>query len=233
MRIHIIQHVAFEGPGAIREWARERGHLITVTDQSRGGPLPALDTFDFLVVMGGPMSANDDSRFAWLASEKQLIAEAVRGPKAVLGICLGAQLLAQVMGARVYRNREKEIGWFPVRLTPEAVGGGLFAGLPAEMTVLHWHGETFDLPPGAVLLAESDVCRNQAFAIGRRVLGLQFHMEVQPQGLEDLIQNSAGDLERGPAVQTRGALRGSGRLAQTLRPSLDAILDRMAEAAGG
>ena len=233
MRIHIIQHVAFEGPGAIRQWARERGHLITVTDQSRGGHLPALDTFDFLVVMGGPMSANDESRFAWLASEKQLIAEAVLGPKAVLGICLGAQLLAQVLGARVYKARTKEIGWFPVRLTPEAVGSGLFAGLPAEMTVLHWHGETFDLPPGAVLLAESDVCRNQAFAIGERVLGLQFHLEVQPQGLEDLIQNSAADLEQGPAVQARGALRASAHLAQTLRPSLDAILDRMAEAVGG
>ena len=231
MRIHIIQHVPFERPGAIAEWALERGHLMTLTEQSRGGRLPSLDEFDFLVVMGGPMSANDDSRFAWLTAEKQLIAEAVRGRKAVLGVCLGAQLVAQVLGARVYRNREKEIGWFPVRLTPEAAASVLFGGLPAEMTVLHWHSETFDLPQRAVRLAETVVCRNQAFEFDGRVLGLQFHLEMLPQGLEDLIQNSAADLERGPSMQTGGQLRASGHLAEALRPTLNTILDRLAAAA--
>lgn len=231
MRIHIIQHVAFEGPGAIAEWALERGHSKTLTRQSSGEKLPAADDFDFLVVMGGPMSANDDSRFAWLTAEKQLIADAVHRRKAVLGVCLGAQLVAQVLGARVYRNREKEIGWFPVRLTPEAAASGLFGGLPAEMTVLHWHGETFDLPQGAVRLAESVVCLNQAFELEGRVLGLQFHLEVLPQGLEDLIQHSAADLERGPSMQTGGEMRASVHLGQALRPVLYTILDRMAEAA--
>ena len=231
MRLHIIQHVAFEGPGAIAEWALERGHSKTLTRQSNGEKLPGAGEFDFLVVMGGPMSANDDSRFAWLAAEKQLIADAVRGRKAVLGVCLGAQLVAQALGARVYRSREKEIGWFPVRLTPEAAASGLFRGLPAEMTVLHWHGETFDLPQGAVRLAESLVCRNQAFDLDGRVLGLQFHLEVLPEGLEDLIQHSAADLVRGPAVQTGGELRASGHLAEALRPTLDTILDRLAAAA--
>ena len=233
MRIHVIQHVAFEGPGAIREWARERGHSMTLTEQSRGGRLPALDDFDFLVVMGGPMSANDDARFAWLGEEKELIAEALRRQKTILGVCLGAQIMAQVLGARVYRNREKEIGWFPVRLTPEAGSSRLFSGLPAAMTVLHWHGETFDLPQGAVRLAENDVCRNQAFELDGRVLGLQFHLEVLPEGLEDLIQHSATDLEMGPAVQTAGEMRAAAHLSQTLQPALYTILDRMAEAAGG
>jgi len=231
MRIHIIQHVVFEGPGAIAEWALERGHPTTLTRQSSGEKLPTVDDFDFLVVLGGPMSANDDSRFAWLTAEKQLIADAVRQQKAVLGVCLGAQLVAQVLGARVYRNREKEIGWFPVRLTPEAAASGLFGGLPAEMTVLHWHGETFDLPQGAVRLAESVVCRNQAFEIGGKVLGLQYHLEVLPEGLEDLIQHSAADLERGPAIQTGGEMRASSHLAQALRPALYTILDRLAAAA--
>ena len=233
MRLHVIQHVAFEGPGAIGEWVRERGHLVTVTEQSSGGRLPALDEFDFLVVMGGPMSANDDARFGWLGEEKELIAEALQGQKVILGVCLGAQLVAQVLGARVYRNREKEIGWFPVRLTPEAAGSRLFSRLPAAMTVLHWHGETFDLPQGAVRLAESDFCRNQAFELDGRVLGLQFHLEVLPEGLEDLIQHSAADLDRGPAVQTAGEMRASAHLAQALRSILYTILDRLAEGARG
>jgi GMP synthase-like glutamine amidotransferase len=233
MRIHIIQHVAFEGPGAITEWAQERGHSVAVTEQFNGGRLPTVDGFDFLVVMGGPMSANDDAQLAWLAGEKQLIAEAVRRQKAILGVCLGAQLVARVLGARVYRNREKEIGWFPVRLVPEAAGSRLFAGLPGEMTVLHWHGETFDLPKGAVNLAESRLCGNQAFELEGRVLGLQFHLEVLPEGLEELIENSAADLEPGPAVQTADEMRVSVHLSQTLRTVLYAILDRLAEAASG
>jgi GMP synthase-like glutamine amidotransferase len=231
MRIHIIQHVAFEGPGAIAEWARERGHSISVTEQFGRGKLPAVDDFDFLVIMGGPMSANDDTKFNWLAAEKQLIAEALREEKAILGVCLGAQLLAQVLGAQVYLNREKEIGWFPVRLTLAAERSRLFSGLPARMTVLHWHSETFDLPQGAVLLAESDLCRNQAFETDGRVLGLQFHLEVQPQGLERLIENSAADLARGPAVQTAADMRASMGLDRTLQPALYTILDRLAAAA--
>jgi GMP synthase-like glutamine amidotransferase len=231
MRVHIIQHVAFEGAGAIGEWAREREHSISVTEQFKRGKLPAVDDFDFLVIMGGPMSANDDAQFDWLAGEKQLIAEALREEKTILGVCLGAQLLARVLGARVYPNREKEIGWFPVRLTLQAERSRFFSGLPAKMTVLHWHGETFDLPRGAILVAESDVCRNQAFELDGRVLGLQFHLEVHPQGLERLIENSAGDLAPGPAVQTAMELRASTHLARILRPALYTILDRLAAAA--
>jgi GMP synthase-like glutamine amidotransferase len=231
MRIHIIQHVAFEGPGAIAEWARERGHSISFTEQFSRRRLPAVDEFDFLIILGGPMSANDDAKFDWLAGEKQLIAEALREEKAILGVCLGAQLLAQALSARVYATREKEIGWFPVRLTLEAERSRLFSGLPATMTVLHWHGETFDLPQGAAHLAETKLCRNQAFELDGRVLGLQFHLEVQPQGLERLIENSAVDLARGPAVQTAEDMRSSMGLAQTLWPALYTILDRLAAAA--
>ena len=232
MRIHIIQHVAFEGPGAIAGWALERGHSITVTEQFRGGKLPPADALDFLVIMGGPMGANDDAQFAWMAAQKRLIAEALRKGKAILGVCLGSQLLAQVMGARVYRNREREIGWFPVRLTAEATASRLFSGLPPEMTALHWHGDTFDLPQGAARLAESDLCRNQAFELDGRALGLQFHLEVQPEGLERLIANSASDLAvPGPAVQTADQMRAAAHCAQALRPVLDTILDRLAGAA--
>ena len=230
MRVHIIQHVEFEGPGAIAEWARERGYSLAVTEQFNGGRLPGTGEFDFLVVMGGPMSANDDAQFGWLAAEKALIAETLRVQKAVLGVCLGAQLVAQVLGARVYRNREREIGWFPVHLTREAAASRLFSGLLPEMTVLHWHGETFDLPPGAVHLAESELCRNQAFEIGGKVLGLQFHLEVLPAGLENLIENSAADLEPGLGVQSAAEMRARANHSETLRPALYAILDHLAEA---
>ncbi|HET9178321.1 MAG TPA: type 1 glutamine amidotransferase [Terriglobia bacterium] len=231
MRVHIIQHVALEGPGAISQWARERGHSTSVTEQFTRGTLPAVGDFDFLVIMGGPMSANDGAQFDWLAGEKQLIEEALGEEKAILGVCLGAQLLAQALGARVYPHPEKEIGWFPVRLTLEAERSRLFSGLPARMTVLHWHGETFDLPEGATLLAESRLCRNQAFELDGRVLGLQFHLEVQPQGLERLIEKSAAELTRAAAVQTAAEIRASAHLAHTLRPTLYTVLDRLAAAA--
>jgi GMP synthase-like glutamine amidotransferase len=232
MRIHFIQHVAFEGPGAIADWARDRGHSMTLTEQFSGGKLPQADTLDFLVVMGGPMGANDDTQFAWLAAEKRLIAEVLQRQKLILGVCLGAQLLAQVLGARVYRNREREIGWFPVRLTAEASANRLFSGLPPEMTVLHWHGDTFDQPHGSVHLVESDLCRNQAFELEGRVLGLQFHLEVQPEGLEGLIAKSAADLAvHGPAVQTADQMRAAAHHSQALCTVLDTILDRLAEAA--
>lgn len=231
MRVHIIQHVALEGPGAISQWARERGHSISVTEQFTRGTLPAVGDFDFLVIMGGPMSANDGAQFDWLAGEKQLIEEALGEEKAILGVCLGAQLLAQVLGARVYPHTQKEIGWFPVHLTLEAERSRLFSGLPARMTVLHWHGETFDLPEGAVLLAKSKWCRNQAFELDGRVLGLQFHLEVQPQGLERLIEKSAAGLTRAAAVQTAAEIRASAHLAHTLRPTLYTVLDRLAAAA--
>lgn len=227
MRIHVVQHVVFEGPGAIADWARERGHSLTFSEQWRAPAMPKPGDFDFLVVMGGPMSANDEAQFAWLAPEKRLIRQAFEASKAILGVCLGAQLLANVLGARVYRNKQKEIGWFPVRLAPEAQQS-LLGGLPEALTVLHWHGETFDLPQGAVRLASSGACANQAFEMGDRALGLQFHLEVLPEGLEKLIANSGGDLVPGPLVQSAGGMRAEAVAPESLRPALYGILDRLA-----
>lgn len=144
---------------------------------------PDTAEFDGLLFMGGPMSVNDP--LTYLAWEMQVIRDAAMREQPVLGICLGAQLIAKAMGARVYRNAEKEIGWFDVRLTDAAATDPLFGGLPATSTVFHWHGEMFDLPRGACLLASSDRCRNQAFRLGSNVYGLQFHLEVTPRMIAD------------------------------------------------
>ena len=131
-----------------------------------------------MVIMGGPMSANDDLPF--IQREVALIAEAVKSEIPLLGVCLGAQLIAKALGSKVYRNTVREIGWAPVTFTEAARRDPLFAGLSAPETVFHWHGDTFDLPRNAELLASSAACRNQAFRAANRVYGLQFHLEVKP-----------------------------------------------------
>ena len=172
MRLHYLQHVCFEGLGSIGQWAQERQYGTSVTRLYCNDVLPDLDTFDMLIVMGGPMGVGDEKCYPWLKSEKEFLSKVIAADKPVLGVCLGAQLLAEVLGARVYPNAEKEIGWFPVQLTEEGRRSGFFQGLPSELEVFHWHGETFELPQGASLLASSTACRNQAFAYEKRVFGV-------------------------------------------------------------
>ncbi len=202
LRLHYFQHVPFEGLGSIDDWCRERRIPVTRTRFFAGDALPAADDFDVLVVMGGPMSVNDEIQYPWLKVEKRHVAAAVDAGKRVLGICLGAQLIAAAAGAAVNRNSHKEIGWFPVVRTvaePETV---LPADLlPPEVLAFHWHGETFDLPRGASHLARSRACEHQAFALGNRVIGLQFHLETTRDSAAALIENCAADLTSGPFVQ--------------------------------
>jgi GMP synthase (glutamine-hydrolysing) len=222
-RVHCIEHVAFETPGRIADWVVERGHSFASTRVYDGEPFPSLDSFDALVVMGGPMGVHDDERFAWLADEKRLIDEALRADKRVLGVCLGAQLIANVLGARVYRNRFQEIGWFPVQI---AEAGRAPWGLPREILAFHWHGDAFDLPRDAVHLAKSAACEHQMFAIGTNVLGIQFHLEVTRAGVEDMLRHGAADLGEGPYVQTPAAMLAGEATFAASHALLDAILDR-------
>jgi len=150
------------------------------------------------------MSVNDESALPWLRPEKQFIRDAVEKDVAVLGVCLGAQLIANSLGARVFRNNQKEIGWYPIEATPGAVDAFRF---PEKCTVFHWHGETFDLPEGAVRLARSTACENQAFQIGRNVIGLQFHLETTPKSIHLLLENCAGELVKGSYIQPASAIR--------------------------
>lgn len=178
-RVLVFRHVAAEGLGIIAECLDAAEVSWAYVDLPGGAPAPPLDSATALIFMGGPMSANDD--LPYIRREIQLIETGVAQNKPVLGICLGAQLIAKALGARVYSNRVKEIGWYPVSWTDEARRDILFSGLTQPETVFHWHGETFDLPPGSARLAESEACRNQAFRFGKNVYGLQFHLEVTPE----------------------------------------------------
>jgi GMP synthase-like glutamine amidotransferase len=204
MRAHYLQHVPFEGLGSIEAWLRARGATLTGTRLFLGEPLPDAGHIDFLVAMGGPMSVNDEIELPWLRSEKQFIRNEIARGTAVLGICLGAQLIASALGASVYPNRVKEIGWFPIQALPTPAGAFKF---PAHCSVFHWHGETFDLPVGALPLARSPACENQAFQWKQNVIGLQFHLETTPESAIALIENCQDDLTPGPFVQSAAELR--------------------------
>ncbi len=200
MKAHYLQHEPHEGPGSIGPWLAARGAEMHGTMVHDGEALPDIAAFDFLIVMGGGMSANDEQRLPWLHAEKALIREAIGAGKKVLGVCLGAQLIASALGARVYRNKEREIGWHVIRAA-ETTEPRSFR-FPAVCEVFHWHGETFDLPPGAVLLASSDACRHQAFQIGSNVIGLQFHLETTPETAQQFVSASPDDLTPGNRVQS-------------------------------
>jgi GMP synthase-like glutamine amidotransferase len=221
MRFHCLQHVIFETPGLLSLWIGQRGDSLRITYLFEEGVLPSVEDFDVLIVMGGPMSVHDEAEFPWLRAEKALIAAAIGAGKKVLGICLGAQLIAEVMGGRVYANPVKEIGFWPVRWTGEAIR--MFSYLEEE--VFHWHGETFDLSPGAVLLASSEGCVNQAFRVGENVLGIQFHPEVTAGIIDDMIRFEGHELEEegpyiGKAEEMRAGAAGRGLLNALLGPFL-------------
>ena len=169
------------------------------------------------------MGAHDEERFPWMAREKSFIKKALESGLPVLGVCLGSQLMASVLGAKVYPNREKEIGWLPIELSSEGLESGLLGSRPS-LEVFHWHGDTFDLPSGATRLARSQACLNQAFIWGQRALGLQFHLEAGEAELKLMLENGMDEINAGGAhVQSAEAIFGSAGLAA----ALDAVLDHV------
>lgn len=259
MRAHYLQHVPFEGLGSIEPWLAAAGHEITATRLFDSAVFPDVADVDLLIIMGGPMSANDDALLPWLALEKAFIRRVIEAEKPVLGVCLGAQLIAAAMGGRVYPNPEKEIGWLPVEgvagvvagariVSPsEAAGPTDAAGLvgtdaeafafPPRLEVFQWHGETFTLPAGARLLARSEACHNQAFLLGDSVMGLQFHLETTPASVHALVENCRDELVSARYVQTEEQLLSAPeeRYVALNRVMADvlAFLTRRREASGG
>lgn len=178
MRIHWLQHADYEELGCIAPALLQRGHTLSQTRLHANEALPAADAFDALLVMGGPMNIYEHAEYPWLLAEKVFIKAALDAGKRVMGICLGAQLIADVLGGPVTRNAETEIGWWDIELDADGHTAPAFAGFPARFTAFHWHGDTFAMPPGAKPLMHSEACAHQAFAYGTRVIGIQFHLEV-------------------------------------------------------
>lgn len=199
MRAHYLQHVSFEGLGSIASWLDAQNYEITVTRFYAQDPLPDPNTIDMLIIMGGPMSVHDTAIYPWLIEEKRFIQQCILMKKPVLGICLGAQLIAQVMGGEVFANPQKEIGWFDIHSVNSLPSAFAF---PQTLQVFHWHGETFTLPKEAVHLAQNQVCTHQAFQISNHVLGLQFHLETTPQLAQDLVTNCSNELIDAPYIQS-------------------------------
>jgi len=227
MKLHCLQHVPFENEAYIGKWAKENGHTVTRTLLYMGEELPLLGSFEWLIVLGGPMGVYDEAEYAWLADEKKYIKKAIATGKIVLGLCLGAQLISSVMGGQVTKNKHKEIGWFPITLTEEAKNSPIFKSLPESFTAFEWHGDTFEIPPRSRKIASSEACRNQAFEIGRAI-GLQFHLEYTKESIELLIENCGSDITAGPYTQDAAQIRSHSGLFEETNRNMDLLLNTIA-----
>lgn len=204
MSVLILKNIKSEGPGTIEDFVREQGTLYKVIDLEREG-VPDSGAFDTLVMMGGPMSVNDEGRYPYITREIELVKEFIAQGKRVFGVCLGAQIMARALGANVYVGPAKEIGWHDIELTEDGIRDPLMNKLAIHprsgdfwrrFSVFHWHGETFDIPLGAVRLAKSEIYPNQAFRYGREVFAFQFHIEVKKEMIYEWLENEQVDKER-------------------------------------
>jgi len=231
MRLHAFYHVPFEDVGSIKAWAAEKGHELSSTSFFAGETPPPVSEYDMLVVMGGPMSVYDEKEHPWLAVEKKAILAAVAADKIVLGVCLGAQLLSVALGGTVSRNPVPEIGWFKVEMTPEGLAEPALAGFPQSFYAFHWHGDVFSIPPGAVHAASSAACANQAFVYKHKAVGLQFHLETTPPGMQNLIKHCVDDVAvPGPTIHHPKQMHAGREAFKDIKKLMYGMLDALAEA---
>lgn len=214
MKIHCLQHLKNDTLGNIGTWVSLKGHRLTKTLLYEEPVFPDTEEFDMLLIMGGTMSVYQENEFSWLKPEKDFVKKVIDTGKPVLGSCFGAQLIAEVLGGKVTRNSFKEIGWHRVKALAEESTkeknennerkkiSDLPSCLFPEFSAFMWHGDTFEIPGGAVRLFESEACRNQGFSYGKNVLGLQFHPEADRQWIENLIEDSGHELVEGKYIQS-------------------------------
>jgi GMP synthase-like glutamine amidotransferase len=225
MRVSILQHAPFEGPGRIGAWLESRALGARVHALYEQAALPGLDDFDLLIVLGGPMNLEDEDQYPWLGTEKLLIRAALETEKRLLGIGFGAQLIADALGARVRDAGQAEVGWWPVEKYPQAHRSPLGRMLPQRLLALHWDERNFELPAGAIPLYGSAACACQGFIWKERAIALQYHLESTPDSIEALLGACAEDLKGRGAVQDASAIRQGLSLCSTLKISLFRLLD--------
>ncbi|MEJ8303917.1 type 1 glutamine amidotransferase [Saccharibacillus sacchari] len=229
MNVILLKHFDFDDPAVFTGWAESEGHRLTILNPTEQSPDPSLlDETDLLIVGGSPTSAYDDENTPWLVPEKAFVREAIDRHIKVFGICFGAQMLAELLGGRAYRHSVKEIGWHTIRRGHQSHPA--LDVLPESFRSLQWHGDTFDLPPGATLLAGSDYCSNQAYAWGDHVLAVQFHLETSSPCINTMLDVWENDLKSdSPSVQRSEEIaRESQRTAESfamLRKMLNAFAD--------
>jgi len=227
MRAHCLQHEPFEGMAAIETWLAAKNFEISHTCFFESEQLPVINNIDWLILMGGSMSVNDEKDFPWLVKEKEFVHQCIKQGKVVVGICLGAQMIANCLGAKVYSNHNKEIGWFPIK-KENAAKTELFKDFPNEITVFHWHGETFDLPKGAELIASSEACKNQIFTLNEHVIAFQCHLETNTASLSSLNDNCRAELQSAPYIQTENQmLEDEKKYSSKMHEVLYRVLDKL------
>ncbi len=224
MEIHCIQHVAFETPAHLLVWAERNGHNLNIQLMENTTDFPDHKDFDFLIIMGGPMGVQDEDIYPWLNLEKAFIQESIQANKYILGICLGAQILAEVLGGKVSRNPEKEIGWFPLQKTDNAAHPVLDA-LPDNFMAFHWHGDTFSIPENMIPIGQSNACLNQGF-FNDHILALQFHLESTQESVQALIENCRNELVQKNYIQKEDViLKKTTEHISTSNQILESLLD--------
>lgn len=228
MHIHCFQHAVFEDPGNILNWIKENRHTISYTHFfEEGCHIPPAGEIENLLILGGAMNVDEEDLHPWLKTEKQTIKKVIDAGKKVMGICLGSQLIASALGKAVYKGKEKEIGFFPVMFTEEALTHKYFNHFTKEYTVFNWHGDTFDLPDGATLIASSINYPNQAFIIGTQILALQFHFEVNEDSLKNWrLEDCSELLEPGSYIQNHKQIAAGRHYLTQTKKDIFLLLDK-------
>jgi GMP synthase (glutamine-hydrolysing) len=232
MRVHYLQHVPFENAANIGAWAQAHGHSLTNTEIFEGEPFPDIEDVDVLAIMGGLMNIYRYRDYPWLKDEKVFIERAIAKKVKVIGVCLGGQLIADVLGGKVTQNPYVEIGWHDVTLTDAGVNSNFFKDFSKKCTAFHWHGDTFQIPPGAKHLATSEVCHNQAFQYGDNVIGLQFHLEYSSESIEKMLVNCENELVDAPHIQQKEQIRQGYSHIKNTTQMLDSLLSVLCKQPG-
>ena len=229
MRFHCLQHMPDEGPGHAADWLAAHGHSLTFTRLFEPAPVfPAMTEFDGLLILGGAMSVYDEEKLPWLRNEKVFIQEVLRAGKVTLAICLGAQLVAQALGGEVRPNPEPEIGFWTVRFSAKSLEHPLLRGWPEKAAVLHWHVDTFTVPPGAMRVGMSAGCATQGFVWGDGIIGLQFHPEMTVPMVEQLMAFEGHETaQEQEFVQTAEQIRAKLKSVWKGRKLLESLLENL------